>query len=148
VSKKPIVRTKFDRIKVSTKVEGPSMAQQNMKDKTDINLIMKKYQKTGLIQHVAQGNADYGDFSDVQSYDAALNQVMEAQEAFMTLSADLRARFGNSPGQMLAFLGDASNLEEAIELGLVEKPVENDRGSEIPPAPPVESGVKPSTPAE
>lgn len=134
------VRTKWDRKKLQTKITGPSKVQQNLKDRTDINLIMQKYQKTGLIDHVKDPNkADYGDFSEVQDYQSALNQVMEAQEAFMTLSAKVRKRFDNDPAQFISFMEDPSNEKEAQDLGLITKVVE----PVLPPTPQAEPEEKP-----
>lgn len=99
-----------------------SRTKQSFKKQCDINVIMKKYEKTGLITHTKQ-HGHYGDFTNVTDYHAALNAVHEANEGFMTLPASLRKRFGNDPAKLIEFLNDSKNLDEAIELGLVEKPV-------------------------
>lgn len=120
---KPEVRNKWQTKRLKTKVEGKSKAQQNLKDRTDINNIMAKYNKTGLIDWVKDPlKADYGDFSEVTDYQTALHQVMEAQEAFMTLSAKVRNRFSNDPAKFLQFMADPTNKDEAIALGLLPKP--------------------------
>ena len=111
-----------ERKKLQTHTIGESRTKQSFKKQSDINVIMKKYERTGLITHTKQNGA-YGDFSDVKDYHAALNAIYEANEGFMTLPASLRKRFGNDPAQLIEFLNDANNLEEAVELGLVEKPV-------------------------
>lgn len=118
------VLNKWDRTRIKTETPGKKIVQQHLKDRTDINKIMAKYQKTGLIEWTRKdpGNANYGDFSEVTDYQTALQQVMEAQEAFMTLPASTRKRFGNDPGQFLEFMSDDKNKEEAIKLGLIEPP--------------------------
>lgn len=125
--KKPIIRNKWNMERLKTVPKGESKVQQNLKDRTDINLIMKKYEKTGLLDFVKDpSKADYGDFSQVSDYQTALNQIMEAQEAFMTLPASTRKRFGNDPAQFVDFMQDPKNTEEAVKLGLakaVEKPI-------------------------
>jgi len=40
----------------------------------------------------------------------------------MRLPADLRARFDNDPAQLIQFLENSDNKDEAIKLGLVNKP--------------------------
>lgn len=97
-----------------------TMAKQAFKDECDINTIMSKYQKTGLIEHVQKVQGSYGDFTSVQDYQLSLNQVIEAQEAFEHLPAKIRARFQNDPSHLMSFLEDAANRDEAIALGLVE----------------------------
>lgn len=111
---------KTERRRVQFKTKGPTLTKQAMRDACDINRIMKRYQKTGLIEHVKQGGT-YGDFTDVKSYHEAMNQVLAANEAFMTLAAELRARFNNDPSKMIEFLTDPANIKEAEELGLIEK---------------------------
>lgn len=88
----------------------------------DINSIMAKYEKTGIIEHVKQFSGRYDDFTMVQDYHESLNQVMAAQEAFMTLPAQLRSRFKNDPAEFLEFVGNPDNKNEMISLGLVDAP--------------------------
>jgi phage internal scaffolding protein len=65
-------------------------------------------------------DAKYGDFSIVPSHQEAMSLVMAAEDHFMQLPSNIRSRFNNDPGQLLNFLGEASNREEAIKLGLIE----------------------------
>jgi phage internal scaffolding protein len=116
-------RNIYSRVRLQTEVVGKSMTQQNLKDRTDINNIMKKYEKTGLIEHVAKGNGQYGDFSQVDDFQSAVMKVQEATDAFMTLPASTRSYFKNDPGEMIEFLKNSDNKEKAIELGLVEAPI-------------------------
>lgn len=98
------------------------MAKQSFADECNINNIMSKYQRTGLIDHVAKVQGSYGDFTSVQDYQLSLNQVIEAQDAFDELPSSVRKRFGNNPAELMAFLSDPDNREEAVKLGLVEPP--------------------------
>ena len=82
---------------------GDGLAKQAFKEECDINTIMKKYEKTGLIAHVNAHGGDYGDYLSVTDYHTAMTQITEAQEAFMSLPAKLRERFGNNPANFLAF---------------------------------------------
>ena len=41
---------------------------------------------------------------------------------FDNLPSDVRNRFNNNPAQLLDFVADPENKEEAIELGLLPKP--------------------------
>lgn len=43
---------------------GPSRTQQHFMDSCDINKILAKYRKTGVIEHVKRAKAMYGDFSE------------------------------------------------------------------------------------
>lgn len=110
-----------------------SMTKQSFAKECDINSIMAKYQKTGLIDHVNKYEGRYGDFTNVSDYQTSLNAVMAAQDEFLSLPSSLRARFANDPAQFLHFVHDENNREEAINLGLIQAPIidiPTDKGSE------------------
>lgn len=118
----PKFRTAYDR----DSVEGitftePTLAQQHFKDECDVNNILRKYEATGLVTHVANGTPSYGDFSSVLEFQQAQNILIEAQDAFDALPASLRKRFDNDPAVMLEFIENPDNREEAEKFGLVNK---------------------------
>lgn len=118
----PKFRTAYDRDLVEgITFDEPSMAQQHFKDECDVNNILRKYESTGLITHVANGTPSYGDFSSVLEFQQAQNILIEAQDAFEALPASLRKRFDNDPAVMLEFIENPDNREEAENLGLVVK---------------------------
>lgn len=101
----------------------PSLAQQHFKNDADINTIMARYNKTGfLVDPLNPGTArpQYGDFADLTDYQTAQNIIAHSIQAFETLPAAMRKRFNNDPAEMLAFLENESNREEAVKLGLVD----------------------------
>ena len=57
------------------------------------------------------------DLPDDLDFQASLEIVRQAQEAFATLPSGTRARFENDPQNFLAFLSDPANQDEAIKLG-------------------------------
>jgi len=105
--------------------DEPSLTQQSMAEECDINFIMAKYQKHGVIEHVNSVQGQYGDFVTSTDYQVAMNEVLLAREAFESLPSSLRNRFENDPVQFLDFVHDDKNREEMIQLGLIEVPVEN-----------------------
>lgn len=110
-----------------------SRTKQEFKDECDINVIMKRYLAGYPIpDNVRVGR--YGDFSDAVDFQEAQNIVLNAEEQFMALPAKVRERFKNNPFELLVFLGDKENYEEARSLGLL-------REEEAPPK--VEPAVKP-----
>lgn len=98
---------------------GKSLTQQNMQAETDINQIMRKYEKTGIITHVNQVGGRYGEFHVVPDYQTALNRVKAAQTMFETLPARIRKEFENDAGAFLAFAENPENEEKMRELGLL-----------------------------
>lgn len=99
--------------------EEPSLAQQHFKDECDINTILEKFNITGLLPE-SPLSPRYGDFTGIGDYHTAMNRVMAAKDEFMTLPAQIRARFNNDPAQLIEFLENSDNRKEAEELGLVE----------------------------
>lgn len=112
--------------------EGESLTVQSERENTNINLIMARYEKTGLIDHVRTRPGEYLDVVAPESYHAAMNIITDAQAAFNALPASLRKRFDNDPEAMLAFCSDPENEREMIELGMM-LPSEDQGASE--PAP-------------
>lgn len=109
------------RRRVQTHPVGESKTEQHHRAECDINSIVSKCQKTGYLPP-ARGLPHYGDFSQIGSYREALDSVKAAEQAFMMLPSSVRKHFRNDPGELLAFLGDDRNKEEAIKLGLIEPP--------------------------
>jgi phage internal scaffolding protein len=93
-------------------------AQQHHKDECDINQILERFGKTGQIPVTAL-KGTYGDFSGVYDYHTAMNTLIAAEEEFDALPAKLRAKFGNDPINLIDFMNDPQNKDEAIKLGLV-----------------------------
>jgi phage internal scaffolding protein len=120
---------------------GDSLTQQHMKDETDIRKIIDKYDRTGLISHVARGVAQYGDYSEINEYREALDLVNNANASFGELPAEIRQKFGFDAGAFFEFATDPSNLEEMQKMGLAPVPEEADVPS--PSAPPAEEAPAP-----
>lgn len=106
------------RPRVGLEFTKPSLTKQSFVREADINVIMARYEKDGLIAHVNRVQGSYGDFTDPPEYQEALNKVIAAQDMFMSLPARIRARFGNDPGEFLAFVQDEKNVPEMVKMGL------------------------------
>lgn len=100
---------------------GPSKTKQADGPLCNINEIVKRYRNTGQLTHVRTEIAQYGDFSPVVDFHGALVQLRKAEAAFERLPARVRRRFLNDPGELLDFVADEENYDEALELGLVEE---------------------------
>lgn len=98
-----------------------SRTKQSEKDFCDINLIMKKFAKTGDQSLFNRRTATYGDVYDAPDYVEAFNRVTAVNELFASLDARTRERFGNSPKTFLDFAANPANVNELVELGLLER---------------------------
>lgn len=99
-----------------------SLAKQSFKDICDVNRIMDKWRKTGVIDFAIDHEAHYDDFLNVTDFHAAQNQIIEATSAFFELPAHIRKRFENDASKFVEFVQDENNLEEMYDLNLAIRP--------------------------
>lgn len=97
--------------------EGPSLTLQSDAESCDINVIVARYHKTGVIEHVRENAGLFVDLPPSLEYQDALGIVKAAGEAFAMMPAEIRAQFNNNAQQFLAF-ADA-NEDYLEKLGIV-----------------------------
>lgn len=98
--------------------DDPSLAIQSAAEECDINTIVRRFGLTGeLPTDVAMPRS--GDFAGAPDFHTAMNLVRQAEEEFLRVPAEVRARFGNDPGAFISFTEDDRNREEARRLGLL-----------------------------
>lgn len=112
---------------------GKSRTRQSEAAACDINNIMAKYEKTGVIPQ-DQREAFFSDVSEMADYRTSLDQIRVADGYFMSLPAKVRSEFANDTATFLDALQDPESLDLLKELGIVEKDAVGD-----PPIPPVVS---------
>lgn len=114
-------KTRFDTHPPRTyafQTTGVSMTQQQFKAECDVNNILAKYKRTGMLSHIQKHQGNFGDFSSIEDYQTSLGKLMQAQQSFESLPSELRAKFENDPAQLISFLSDEKNNAEAVKLGL------------------------------
>lgn len=131
----------------------PSLTQQQFKEESDINTIVRRFGLTGQMPESPRVPS-YGDFTEVTDYHTALNAVREADEAFLRLPAQIRAEFDNDPQKLLEALEEPRNADRLRELGLLKQaPPEavsplprspSESGSDAQPQAAKQSGKKPA----
>lgn len=158
----PKIITKYDYdnhvhpdIKFTSK--DKSLTNQADMEAADINKIMARYQKTGVLvdDFGVQRQPTFGDFSELHDYHEMLIAVRNAERVFGTLPAATRNFFKNDPQELINFLDNPENDDKAVELGLkqrvdkpiVKQPAPGDPGYTPPVAvPPVAGATAPLTP--
>lgn len=116
---------------------------QSFAEETDINKMMAKFHKTGVLidpSKISDRKAFFGDVSGLGDFQQIQQTVLDAEVAFGNLPSEIRTRFGNKSAELVKFLQDEENRAEAVELGIVEPPPEEP--VETPPV------VPPVTPPE
>lgn len=127
--------------------DQPSQTLQSFKDDADINCIIARFENTGVlvdptvpVSRVPQ----FGDYSDMPSYQEAQNVIVAANNAFSSLPSKVRERFGNDPAAYFEFVKSlkegSDDYAEAIRLGIIDKPV--DGTFEVPSGPVEGTGEK------
>lgn len=131
--------------RVTSDPDGESRTKQAFKDEVDINNILRKHEKGLLVDHVNKHQGQYGDFIVAGDFHNHMNLISEAQEAFMSIPAEIRANFDHDPAKFLEFAQDADNLDSMIDMGLAPpKPA-----TDTPAAPTADPTADPTaTPAE
>lgn len=101
---------------------GDKLTQQHQGDATNINKIMERHLRTGVLSGPGRPNGRQGQYLNMtgENYHEMLTRVQEAQGQFAAFPAKIRRRFSNNPENLLRFLQDDKNLAEAAELGLVD----------------------------
>jgi len=105
------------RRQVQHPVGGQSATDQSQAPDADINRIVKTFIRTGLAPQRSGGR-----YEDVSSHDfmAMRNFIADKEALFGGLPARVRARFGGDPYQLLRFVEDPRNREEALKLDLLD----------------------------
>lgn len=109
---------RIPRHRVSHDFSEPRMTEQNHRKTCDVRTIMKKYERSGVIEHVNRYGGRYGDFLSASNYHEAMNQVLRAQDMFNSLPSSVRSRFENDPAKFLEFAQNHENAEALAEMGL------------------------------
>lgn len=108
----------------SDKLSKSKTIQSDM-DAADINKVMARYEKTGVIIDPAgiERKPVYGDFTEIKDYHTQLSAIRNVERAFDQLPAKIRNRFKNDPQTLIDFLEDSNNDREAVELGLKDQSI-------------------------
>lgn len=95
---------------------------QSDKDGADINMTIKKYnlQPDEMVPGWS-GRGEYGDASEVPSYQAAMNAVAVARERFYQLPPDVRLFFGNDVARMMDAWDQGLHADVFERIGWLEK---------------------------
>lgn len=124
----------------------PSATMQNFKDDADINCIISRFETTGVLVDPTvpvSRTPQFGDFSELPSFQESQNVIVVATNAFNALPAKIRERFGNNPATYFDFVQGlekgSDEYAEAVRLGIVDEPA---NGSHEVPAGTVKSEGK------
>lgn len=99
---------------------GESRTLQSEASACDINQIMRRFEKTGVLTHTREFGGRYGDFVDAPGFHQACTLVVEAEQMFASLPSKVRKHFRNDPAEFLAAVEDPEREGELRALGLLQ----------------------------
>lgn len=110
-SQKLKIRKPYDKSeRYPHKTGGEPMTEQHHKKACDINNIIAKYAKTGLVDHINRHQGTYGDATGAD-FKAAQDLIAEQTSIFYELPAKVRTQFDNDPAQYLDLMQTDDGLE-------------------------------------
>lgn len=126
MSKTLFLRTPYnydmDSVSCETGLSCPedSLTIQSAAEDADINTIVRRFGLTGELPGDIK-MPQSGDFVGVGDFQSAMNIVRLAQEEFLRVPAEIRARFSHDPQLFSEFFNDPANQDEAIRMGLATR---------------------------
>lgn len=103
--------------------EGEGRTKNEFLEETDVNYILRNFQKKGAMAHFAKFGGEYG-FAPGLDFQLAMETTIKAQTMFDELPSKVRRRFSFDPALFLDFVQDPENLDAMRELGLTDMPAE------------------------
>ena len=114
--KKPTKETKV--LKVFTHTGQKCNVDQSFKDSMDINKLLEKAQRDGLIRHGVKFEGEYDDIA-AEDFQTAQFAVAKANTMFETLPSTMRNRFGTTE-KFLQWAQNPNNANEMQKLGILK----------------------------
>lgn len=111
---------------------GKSVTEQHHAKTCNINYIVGKYQKTGLVDHINKHEGSYGDVSNAD-FETAMSLVTEQTTVFNELPSSVRKHYKNDVQTYLEALGTEEGQNE--HRALLNPVVEQETAPEEPQEP-------------
>mgnify|MGYP004417260402 CR=1 FL=1 len=129
MANKPQIRNRFsERAPVHPPKGEGSLTKQDFAEEANINNLVARHLGGGTFERPrgvplqmpgASRQPIFGDFSSSMDYQSQLDRLNDARQAFMDLPARFRGRFNNNPRDLIRWLEDPKNHEQARKYGLL-----------------------------
>lgn len=103
--------------RVQTQNTDPSMTKQALKDEADVNKIIKRYKKTGVLPNLQKLEGIYGEITSMDLQES-LDKVIRSQEAFQEVPSEIRKQFNNDAGAFIDYATNPANIDQMRAWGL------------------------------
>lgn len=128
------------RPRVFAPIGGPSLTRASEADGCDLNKLVELYHKTGSFPPLNHQQHFLDLTNTPTTIEDAMQIVIDAEQMFMSLPADIREMFGHSPQALYNFVQNPENKAKAEQLGLLA-------AEPKPTPPPVDAPADGGTPA-
>lgn len=105
------------KVVVETINNQPSRTKANLADNLDVNKIIKRFQKTGILQKLVDLEGIYGEIDSMELRDA-LEKVNKAENMFMDVPSKIRNMFDNDAGAFIDYATNPANIQQLRDWGL------------------------------
>lgn len=95
-----------------------SLTEQSQAKHCDIHTIMKKYERTGILEHTNAHQGTYMEMPTQPDFHNAQNIIATANSMFESVPSQIRKKFDNDPTRYIEFMQDAANYDEIVKMGL------------------------------
>lgn len=124
----PFISAYGAKVQLRVSFTGQGRTKQAHKDECDINNILARYKRTGVLDFQQRHEPQYGDVTALEFQQAQFT-VAAAKGMFAAMPSHLRHRFDNDPYKFLAFVHDERNRVEAEDLGLLKPKAPESEGA-------------------
>lgn len=146
----PLMNTLRKRRRVAIDKFEKTLTEQNHKNRVQIQNILNKYTKTGILTHINTVQGSYGDYPTAVDFQTMQNIIANAKTMFNSLPSSIRSEFDNDPAKFLDAVQNPENRDHFLEMGFdaedLPEPVEVPAPQDPPPEPAPEPAPEP--PAE
>lgn len=95
-----------------------SLTEQSQAQNCDIHTIMRKYEKTGILEHANAHQGTYMEMPTAPDFHEAQNIIATANSMFESVPSSIRKKFDNDPTRYIEFMQKAENYAEIVKMGL------------------------------
>lgn len=107
------------RERVTTPLGSEVKTKQSFKNQCDINDLVARHRRTGLVDHTTSRKPLYGDFTAATDLFTHINATNAAEDEFRTLPAQVRRLCNEDPVELLNLLATEPGCESLRTAGLV-----------------------------
>lgn len=111
-------------MRVTADPVGETLTEQSHKQNCDTTKIVRRYLKTGVVDHLNTRTPIDGMTEPGIDYKTAMDVVARGKSAFESQPAELRRQFDYNPQLFVDFCLNPENSDKLVEMGLANAPIQ------------------------